>query len=166
MSHTPYMVVNMICLYCDSTQSKVVDSRDISKGIRRRRECLKCNKRFTTYETIQTKSVIVTKSDGRIEQFDEEKIWNSLNKACAKRPISNRSLSKIILDIESEIEISGKNEISTKKIGQKVMTGLENLDRVAYIRYASVYREFENVESFKKEIDSLLAGEKNKSNLK
>jgi|TARA_B100000959_G_C14973241_1_gene620558 transcriptional repressor NrdR len=160
------MVVNMICLYCDSTQSKVVDSRDISKGIRRRRECLKCNKRFTTYETIQTKSVIVTKSDGRIEQFDEEKIWNSLNKACAKRPISNRSLSKIILDIESEIEISGKNEISTKKIGQKVMTGLENLDRVAYIRYASVYREFENVESFKKEIDSLLAGEKNKSNLK
>jgi len=147
-------------------QSKVVDSRDISKGIRRRRECLECKKRFTTYETIQTKSVIVVKSDGRTEQFDEEKIWNSLNKACAKRPISNRSLSKIILDIESEIEISGKNEISTKKIGQIIMAGLENLDRVAYIRYASVYREFENVESFKKEIDSLLSGEKNKSNLK
>ena len=156
----------MICLYCDSTQSKVVDSRDISKGIRRRRECLECNKRFTTYETIQTKSVIVIKSDGRTEQFDEEKIWNSLNKACAKRPISNRSLSKIILDIESEIEISGKNEISTKKIGQTIMAGLENLDRVEYIRYTSVYREFENVESFKKEIDSLLSGEKNKSNLK
>tara|TARA_B100001123_G_scaffold166596_1_gene191847 strand:+ start:204 stop:683 length:480 start_codon:yes stop_codon:yes gene_type:complete len=156
----------MICLYCDSTQSKVVDSRDISKGIRRRRECLECNKRFTTYETIQTKSVIVTKTDGRIEQFDEEKIWNSLNKACAKRPISNRSLSKIILDIESEIEISGKNEISTKKIGQKIMAGLENLDRVAYIRYASVYREFESVESFRKEIDSLLSDKKNKGNLK
>ena len=156
----------MICLYCDSTQSKVVDSRDISKGIRRRRECLECNKRFTTYETIQTKSVIVTKTDGRIEQFDEEKIWNSLNKACAKRPISNRSLSKIILDIESEIEISGKNEISTKKIGQKIMAGLENLDRVAYIRYASVYREFESVESFRKEIDSLLSNKKNKGNLK
>lgn len=121
---------------------------------------MECNKRFTTYETIQTKSVIVVKSDGRTEQFDEEKIWNSLNKACAKRPISNRSLSKIILDIESEIEISGKNEISTKKIGQIIMAGLENLDRVAYIRYASVYREFENVESFKKEIDSLLSGEK------
>tara|TARA_B100000686_G_scaffold212126_1_gene219013 strand:- start:51 stop:512 length:462 start_codon:yes stop_codon:yes gene_type:complete len=150
----------MICLYCDSTQSKVVDSRDISKGIRRRRECLECNKRFTTYETIQTKSVIVTKTDGRIEQFDEEKIWSSLNKACAKRPISNRSLNKIILDIESEIEISGKNEISTKKIGQKIMAGLENLDRVAYIRFASVYREFESVESFKKEIDSLLSGKK------
>ena len=150
----------MICLYCDSTQSKVVDSRDISKGIRRRRECLECNKRFTTYETIQTKSVIVIKSDGRSEQFDEEKIWNSLNKACAKRPISNRSLNKIILDIESEIEISGKNEISTKKIGQKIMAGLENLDRVAYIRFASVYREFESVESFKKEIDSLLSGKK------
>ena len=150
----------MICLYCDSTQSKVVDSRDISKGIRRRRECLECNKRFTTYETIQTKSVIVTKTDGRIEQFDEEKIWSSLNKACAKRPISNRSLNKIILDIDSEIEISGKNEISTKKIGQKIMAGLENLDRVAYIRFASVYREFESVESFKKEIDSLLSGKK------
>ena len=156
----------MICLYCNSTQSKVVDSRDISKGIRRRRECLECKKRFTTYETIQTKSVIVTKTDGRVEQFDEEKIWSSLNKACAKRPISNRSLSKIILDIESEIEISGKNEISTKKIGQKIMSGLETLDRVAYIRYASVYREFENVESFKKEIDSLLSSKKNKSNLK
>ena len=156
----------MICLYCDSTQSKVVDSRDISKGIRRRRECLECNKRFTTYETIQTKSVIVTKTDGRIEQFDEEKIWNSLNKACAKRPISNRSLSKILLDIESEIEISGKNEISTKKIGQKIMAGLENLDRVAYIRYASVYREFESIESFRKEIDSLLSNKKNKGNLK
>ena len=156
----------MICLYCDSTQSKVVDSRDISKGIRRRRECLECNKRFTTYETIQTKSVIVTKTDGRIEQFDEEKIWNSLNKACAKRPISNRSLSKIILDIESEIEISGKNEISTKKLGQKIMAGLESLDRVAYIRYASVYREFESVESFRKEIDSLLSDKKNKGNLK
>ena len=156
----------MICLYCDSTQSKVVDSRDISKGIRRRRECLECNKRFTTYETIQTKSVIVVKSDGRSEQFDEEKIWNSLNKACAKRPISNRSLSKIILDIESEIEISGKNEISTKKIGQKIMAGLESLDRVAYIRYASVYREFESIESFRKEIDSLLSNKKNKGNLK
>ena len=156
----------MICLYCDSTTSKVVDSREISKGIRRRRECLKCSKRFTTYETIQTKSVIVIKSDGRPEQFDEEKIWNSLNKACAKRPISNRSLSKIISDIESEIEISGKNEISTKKIGQKIMKGLENLDRVAYIRYASVYREFENIETFKKEIDSLLSNEKNKSKLK
>ena len=156
----------MICLYCDSTQSKVVDSRDISKGIRRRRECLECNKRFTTYETIQTKSVIVTKTDGRIEQFDEEKIWNSLNKACAKRPISNRSLNKILLDIESEIEISGKNEISTKKIGQKIMAGLENLDRVAYIRYASVYREFESIESFRKEIDSLLSNKKNKDNLK
>jgi|TARA_B100001750_G_scaffold157904_1_gene127104 transcriptional repressor NrdR len=156
----------MICLYCDSTQSKVVDSRDISKGIRRRRECLECNKRFTTYETIQTKSVIVTKTDGRIEQFDEEKIWNSLNKACAKRPISNRSLNKILLDIESEIEISGKNEISTKKIGQKIMAGLENLDRVAYIRYASVYREFESIESFRKEIDSLLSNKKNKGNLK
>ena len=119
-----------------------------------------CNKRFTTYETIQTKSVIVTKSDGRVEQFDEEKIWNSLNKACAKRPISNRSLNKIILDIESEIEFSGKNEISTKKIGRKIMEGLENLDRVAYIRFASVYREFENIESFKKEIDSLLSNEK------
>ena len=151
----------MICLYCDSTQSKVVDSRDISKGIRRRRECLECNKRFTTYETIQTKSVIVTKTDGRIEQFDEEKIWNSLNKACAKRPVSNRSLNRIILDIESEIDKMGKSEISSKKIGQIIMSGLEQLDRVSYIRFASVYREFENIETFRKEIDTLLS-EKNK----
>ncbi|MFL2763187.1 MAG: transcriptional regulator NrdR [Dehalococcoidia bacterium] len=151
----------MICLYCDSKSSKVVDSREISKGIRRRRECLGCGKRFTTYETIQTKSVIVTKSDGRNEEFDEEKIWSSLNKACAKRPVSNRSLNKIILDIESEIDKVGKSEISSKKIGQIIMSGLEQLDRVSYIRFASVYREFENIETFRKEIDTLLS-EKNK----
>ena len=138
----------MICLYCDSKSSKVVDSREISKGIRRRRECLGCGKRFTTYETIQTKSVIVTKSDGRNEEFDEEKIWSSLNKACAKRPVSNRSLNKIILDIESEIDKVGKSEISSKKIGQIIMSRLEQLDRVSYIRFASVYREFENIETF------------------
>ena len=151
----------MICLYCDSKSSKVVDSREISKGIRRRRECLGCGKRFTTYETIQTKSVIVTKSDGRNEEFDEEKIWSSLNKACAKRPVSNRSLNRIILDIESDIDKMGKSEISSKKIGQIIMSGLEQLDRVSYIRFASVYREFENIETFRKEIDTLLS-EKNK----
>ena len=151
----------MICLYCDSKSSKVVDSREISKGIRRRRECLGCGKRFTTYETIQTKSVIVTKSDGRNEEFDEEKIWSSLNKACAKRPVSNRSLNRIILDIESEIDKMGKSEISSKKIGQIIMSGLEQLARVSYIRFASVYREFENIETFRKEIDTLLS-EKNK----
>lgn len=152
----------MICLYCDSKLSKVVDSRDISKGIRRRRECLKCSKRFTTYETIQTKSVMVTKTDGRNEEFDETKIWSSLNKACAKRPVSNRSLNKIVLDIESEIDKSGKNEISSKNIGQIIMNSLEKLDRVSYIRFASVYREFESIETFRKEIDSLLLSEKNK----
>jgi transcriptional repressor NrdR len=152
----------MICLYCDSKLSKVVDSRDISKGIRRRRECLQCSKRFTTYETIQTKSVVVTKTDGRNEEFDETKIWSSLNKACAKRPVSNRSLNKIVLDIESEIDKSGKNEISSKNIGQIIMNSLEKLDRVSYIRFASVYREFESIETFRKEIDSLLLSEKNK----
>ena len=152
----------MICLYCDSKLSNVVDSRDISKGIRRRRECLKCSKRFTTYETIQTKSVMVTKTDGRNEEFDETKIWSSLNKACAKRPVSNRSLNKIVLDIESEIDKSGKNEISSKNIGQIIMNSLEKLDRVSYIRFASVYREFESIETFRKEIDSLLS-EKNKN---
>ena len=153
----------MICIYCDSNLSKVVDSRDISKGIRRRRECLKCSQRFTTYETIQTKSVIVTKTDGRNEEFDETKIWSSLNKACAKRPVSNRSLNKIVLDIESEIDKSGKNEISSKNIGQIIMNSLEKLDRVSYIRFASVYREFESIETFRKEIDSLLLSEKNKN---
>ncbi len=153
----------MICLYCDSKLSKVVDSRDISKGIRRRRECLKCSKRFTTYETIQTKSIVVTKTDGRNEEFDETKIWSSLNKACAKRPISNRSLNKIVLDIESEIDKYGKNEISSKNIGQIIMNSLEKLDRVSYIRFASVYREFESIETFRKEIDSLLLSEKNKN---
>ena len=153
----------MICLYCDSKLSKVVDSRDISKGIRRRRECLKCSKRFTTYETIQTKAVLVTKTDGRTEEFDETKIWSSLNKACAKRPVSNRSLNKIVLDIESEIDKSGKNEISSKNIGQTIMNSLQKLDRVSYIRFASVYREFENIETFRKEIDSLLLSEKNKN---
>ena len=95
------------------------------------------------------------------EEFDEEKIWSSLNKACAKRPVSNRSLNKIILDIEAEIDKIGKSEISSKKIGQIIMSGLEKLDRVSYIRFASVYREFENIETFRKEIDTLLS-EKNK----
>ena len=151
----------MICLYCDSKSSKVVDSREISKGIRRRRECLGCGKRFTTYETIQTKSVIVTKSDGRNEEFDEEKIWSRLNKACSKSRVSNRSFIKIILDIVSEIENMGKSQISSKKIGQIIMSGLEQLDRGSYIRFASVYSEFENIETFRKEIDTLLS-EKNK----
>ena len=141
--------------------TSVIDSRKNNEGIRRRRECLGCGKRFTTYETIQTKSVIVTKTDGRNEEFDEEKIWSSLNKACAKRPVSNRSLNKIILDIEAEIDKIGKSEISSKKIGQIIMSGLEKLDRVSYIRFASVYREFENIETFRKEIDTLLS-EKNK----
>lgn len=152
----------MICLYCDSKLSKVVDSRDISKGIRRRRECLKCSQKFTTHETIQIQSVVVTKTDGRNEEFDETKIWSSLNKACAKRPVSNRSLNKIVLDIESEIDKSGKNKISSKNIGQIIMNSLEKLDRVSYIRFASVYREFESIETFRKEIDSLLLSEKNK----
>ena len=147
----------MHCPFCDNDDSKVVDSRDAGDGIRRRRECLRCGLRFTTYEHVQTRTLMVVKRDGRREELDQNKLYASLTKACAKRPLAIGSIEKIIADIETQIANLGRAEVPSEVIGELVMERLRNLDRVAYIRYASVYRDFRDIESFKTEVDSLLA---------
>ena len=146
----------MHCPYCDNDDSKVIDSRDAGDGIRRRRECLRCGLRFTTYEHVQTRTLLIVKRDGRREEFDRDKLYASLTKACAKRPLPIGSIEKVIADIETQLANLGRAEVPSKAIGELVMERLKNLDRVAYIRYASVYRDFRDIESFKEEVDSLL----------
>ena len=146
----------MLCPYCERKDSKVIDSRDSGNGVRRRRECLRCSLRFTTYELIQTRSVAVVKRDGRREEFNQEKLWASLTKACAKRPLPTGSIEKVVGEIDSKIADLGRSEVPCSLIGEMVMDHLRNMDRVAYIRFASVYRDFRDIETFKDEIDALL----------
>ena len=146
----------MFCPFCNHDDSKVIDSRDSGDGIRRRRECIRCGLRYTTYERVQTKTLMVIKRDGRREDFNRDKLWNSLTTACAKRPLPIGSIDKLIEDIETQLTNLGKAEIPSLKIGEMVMDRLKSLDRVAYIRFASVYRDFRDIESFKQEIDTLL----------
>ena len=146
----------MRCPYCECTNTKVVDSRESGSSIRRRRECALCGRRFTTYERVQTKTMMVVKRDGRREEFNRDKLWASLTKACAKRPMPVGSIDRIIDDIEANLSEQGKAEMRSQTIGGMVMSRLSNLDQVAYIRFASVYLDFRDVESFKTEIDALL----------
>ena len=150
------LVPLMLCPYCTDTESKVIDSRDAGDGVRRRRECLRCGLRFTTYEYVQSRVMQVVKNDERREEFDREKLWVSLTKACAKRPLDIGTIEKVVADIESNLANSGRAEISSRIIGEMVMERLKDLDRVAYIRFASVYRTFRDIESFKEEIEALL----------
>ena len=146
----------MYCPNCNNTESKVIDSRDSKEGTRRRRECMGCEARFTTYEKVQNKVIQIVKRDGRREEFTSAKLLASLIKACAKRPLQTGKLEKIVEEIESILIRSGKSEIKADYIGQLVMERLKTLDTVAYIRYASVYRNFQDIETFKKEIEGLL----------
>ncbi|MYE53709.1 MAG: transcriptional repressor NrdR [Chloroflexi bacterium] len=146
----------MRCPYCECTNTKVVDSRESGMSIRRRRECALCGRRFTTYERVQMKAMMVVKRDGRREEFSRAKLWASLTKACAKRPLATGSIDKIIDDIEANLSEQGKAEFPSQSIGEMVMSRLSNLDQVAYIRFASVYLDFSDVQSFKTEIDALL----------
>lgn len=145
----------MKCIYCGS-ETKVVDKResDIDEN-RRRRECLKCKKRFTTYERIEHDPLIVIKKDGRRQQFDRLKLKTGMLKACEKRPVSEKDIDKMVFDIEAELRASGKNEIPSKLIGELVMKELKNKDTVAYIRFASVYKSFKDIGSFEREINKL-----------
>ena len=145
----------MYCPFCNNADSKVIDSRDSSDSIRRRRECLRCGLRFTTYERVQTRTLMIAKRDGRREEFNRDKLWASLTKACAKRALPIGSIEKVVEEIESQIS-NGRAEVPSKAIGELVMDRLKKLDRVAYIRYASVYRDFRDIESFRDEIDALL----------
>lgn len=140
----------MKCIYCGNAESKVVDSRSTDEGnsIRRRRECLQCGKRFTTYEVIESTPVLVVKHDGTRQQFDSHKILSGLIKACEKRPVAMRDIEALVASVEKQVYNSLEQEISSKKIGELVMEGLKELDQIAYVRFASVYRDFRDVTSF------------------
>ncbi len=140
----------MKCMYCGYTESRVVDSRSADDGnsIRRRRECLKCGKRFTTYETIENTPVLVIKNDGTRQPFDTAKIRNGIIKSCEKRPVAMHDIDKLVADIEKKVYNTLEQEIPSSRIGEYVMDGLKELDQVAYIRFASVYRQFRDVTTF------------------
>jgi len=146
----------MRCPYCMHENTKVVDKRDTPDAIRRRRECLKCGKRFTTYERIEMSGLIVVKKDGRRERFDRNKLKIGIIKACEKRPISNEMIDEMIDEIETELRNKGNTEVSSRSIGELVMKKLKKIDKIAYIRFASVYREFTDIESFQNELEKLL----------
>jgi len=147
----------MECPYCHNIETKVTDSRDTgSLSIRRRRECLKCNKRFTTYEYIELTPVYVKKKDGRLEKFDRTKIKNGIIKALEKRPVDHEKIEEILETIEEKIRRNGSEQIESKVIGEYVMDSLKEIDHVAYIRFASVYRSFTDVSSFQEEVKNLI----------
>ena len=150
----------MRCPYCGASEDKVVDSRSSREGraIRRRRECLTCAKRFTTYEYVEEPSLTVIKSDGRREPFTRQKLLNSIKIACNKRPIASDQIEAMVEDIESGIYRLPDSEISTKHIGQMVMDKLRQADEVAYVRFASVYRQFRDTTEFMEELRKLLSG--------
>jgi transcriptional repressor NrdR len=143
------------CPYCGGQESKVIDSRSLDEGVRRRRECLACNTRFTTYERVQPHSVFVIKKDGRREEFNPDKLSLGIRKACEKRPLPTGAIDKLVDTIEAELYKVGKSEVSSSYIGDLVMEGLKKLDHIAYIRFASVYREFADIGDLKEEVDSL-----------
>ena len=148
----------MKCVYCGFEDSKVLDSRstDDSNAIRRRRECLKCGKRFTTYETVETVPILVIKKDGSRQPFNLEKIKVGMIKACEKRPVSIAQIDEMAEDIEKKIQNSLKQEISSQEIGEMIMEKLKSVDDIAYVRFASVYRQFKDVTSFIKLITETL----------
>lgn len=151
----------MKCIYCNCTESRVVDSRPTEDGaIRRRRECEECKRRFTTYEKIEMLPVLVVKKDKRREQFDAAKVRSGIIKACEKRPVSLEDIEKLVSKVETSVYQQPEEEVTTEQIGCIVMDGLKTLDEVAYIRFASVYRQFKDVQSFMQELQLLLDGQK------
>ena len=149
----------MKCPYCGYQESKVVDSRhsDDSTSIRRRRECLSCQKRFTTYETVESLPMIVVKKDNSRQSFDRNKVLNGMVKACEKRPVTMAELERAADEIEQIIQNSLDREVSTERIGELVMERLKPLDEVSYVRFASVYRQFKDINSFMTELNKILA---------
>lgn len=145
------------CPKCGYDDSKVTDSRGVHESIRRRRQCLECGYRFTTFEIIQNASLLITKKDRRREPFSREKLAIGIRKACEKRPLPTGILEKLVDDIEAELHSMGKLELPSSTIGQIVMRKLKDLDQIAYIRFASVYREFTDITTLKKEVDTLVA---------
>ena len=149
----------MDCPYCGYHDSKVIDSRNINDGIRRRRQCLKCGSRFTTYERLQPVGLFVIKKDERREEFSRDKLLTGIRKACEKRPLPSGTVDKVADDIEAELFHSGRVEIHSAVIGDMVMEKLKNLDHIAYIRFASVYRDFTDLTTLKEVVDTLVSSE-------
>ena len=149
----------MKCPYCGHPESKVIDSRpaDENASIRRRRECLSCAKRFTTYETVESLPMVVIKKDGSRQSFDRQKVLRGMIRACEKRPVALAELERIADEIEQELQTSMEREIHTEAIGEKVMERLRKVDQVAYVRFASVYRQFKDIDTFMAELNKLLA---------
>ena len=154
----------MKCMYCGCMESKVIDSRSTEEGtiIRRRRECVSCGRRFTTYETVETTPVLVVKNGGNRQAYDPSKVKNGIIKACEKRPVSMSKIDKLVDDIKKRVYNSLEQEISSKQIGEMVMDGLKEIDEVAYVRYASVYRQFTDISSFMHELERMMNEDKNK----
>ncbi|MFA6072538.1 MAG: transcriptional regulator NrdR [Candidatus Woesearchaeota archaeon] len=145
----------MKCPYCNHTETKVLETRETEEDItRRRRECLKCEKRFTTYEQVELTNIVVIKKDGRRESFNRQKLIKSLQIACQKRNITQEEIETLASSIESKLRNIIEKEITTKQIGELVMKSLKKLDPVAYIRFASVYLDFQDTDSFRKEIET------------
>ncbi len=148
----------MKCPFCNHLEDKVIDSRESREGeaIRRRRQCLACEKRFTTYERIDEVPYMVIKKDGRREKFDRQKVLNGLLKACEKRPISMARLSDLVNQVEAKVTDSPDREISTTEVGELLMDSLREFDKIAYVRFASVYRDFQDEQAFLNEIKTLM----------
>ena len=149
----------MRCPFCGYSESKVIDSRPADEGasIRRRRECLSCSKRFTTYETVESLPMVVVKKDGSRQSFDRRKVLGGMIRACEKRPVPLAELEKIASEIEQDLQNSMEREISTEAIGERVMDRLRSVDQVAYVRFASVYRQFKDIDTFMAELNKLLS---------
>lgn len=145
----------MHCPYCQKDDSKVIDTRSVGDSIRRRRQCLACTHRFTTHERVARAPLMVVKVDGRREEFDQDKLFMGLKKACTKRPVSMELLDRTVNEIETELYTLGQSEVPAAMIGEKVMARLLALDEVAYVRFASVYRRFADLESLSREIERL-----------
>ncbi len=148
----------MKCPFCSYEESKVIDSRPTDEGerIRRRRECMSCGKRFTTYEIIESVPIVVVKKDKSREVFDRDKLFNGMMRACEKRPVSVDVIEKAIDEIEAELQNSLDREVTSVKIGEYVMDKLKDIDEVAYVRFASVYRQFKDINTFMSELKKLL----------
>ena len=156
----------MKCLYCDCTDSKVIDSRsaDDNRTIRRRRECTGCGRRFTTYETIEISPILVVKNNGARQSYNAEKVRNGIIKSCEKRPVPMSVIDDMVADISKQVYNSMESEITTKAIGEMVMERLKKVDEVAYVRYASVYRSFKDLSSFMSELKQMMKAEKENKN--
>ena len=147
----------MRCPYCNFEETQVIDTRETEnlEATRRRRECMKCNKRFTTYERVEEADIIVVKKDGRRERFQRQKVLNGIIEACEKRSIPLEKIEKLVDDVESDLRKRDSVEVESKVVGEIVMRKLKGLDKVAYIRFASVYREFEDLDRFAEELEKL-----------